>query len=307
MLEHRSGSLGLSSEHPAVPRREAQALRTSASLARPRAATRQEQLFANLVVSTSRRRRRGGPAFWASLSAHLALVVAAILGPVFWPTRLPEHPVDYIRVLLYNPPPPPPLPLPKGNPLMPEKARSQEPPSPRPEQPATETPLPRKTLPSRDSTAPRIAPPPDFVLPDLGEEPWGSATGSELGVPEGMEGGVPGGQVGGIPGGVIGGVIGGRLGGILPVANCDRPPRPIRQTRPQYPEEAFVKKVEGTVLLEILINVDGRVAHAKVLRSIPLLDEAALATVREWLFEPALKDGRPVATLARAPIRFTIY
>jgi protein TonB len=107
---------------------------------------------------------------------------------------------------------------------------------PQPEQP------PRETLSPKDSTAPRIALPPDFIPP----------------------------------------------------------------TRPQYPEEAFIKKVEGTVLLEILINVDGRVAHAEDLRSIPLLDEAALATVQQWLFEPALKNGRPVATLARAPISFTI-
>jgi protein TonB len=223
---------------------------------------------------------------------------------------MPETPLDYIRVLMYDPPPPPPLPLPRGNPLLPERAGPRERPvsqtEPEPQRLAREAPSLEASSPA-DSTAPRLTLPPDFGPLGLGEEQWGSATGSEFGVAEGMEGGVPGGQIGGMPGGVIGGVIGGRLGGIVPVADCDQPPRLIWQTRPKYPHEAFVKKVQGTVLLEILINVDGRVVHARVLQSIPLLDQAALASVEEWLFEPAVRNGRPVATLARAPIRFGLY
>jgi protein TonB len=77
--------------------------------------------------------------------------------------------------------------------------------------------------------------------------------------------------------------------------------------RPVYPQEAFVNKVEGIVVLEILIDESGHVVHARVVRSIPLLDAAALSAVRRWRFVPALRRGRPVATLATAPISFRIY
>jgi protein TonB len=122
-----------------------------------------------------------------------------------------------------------------------------------------------------------------------------------------MEGGVEGGVVGGVPGGVLGGVIGGT--GNVPVAvrDYDRPPRPIRITKPVYPQEAFIKKVEGTVVIEILIDAEGRVARARVVQSVPLLDDAALESVGAWRFSPAIKGGRPVASLAHAPITFRIY
>jgi protein TonB len=136
----------------------------------------------------------------------------------------------------------------------------------------------------------------------------GDPGGSVFGVPEGVEGGVEGGVVGGVPGGVVGGVLGGVPGsGPVPVMDYDRPPRPLRMPRPEYPSEAFVKKVEGTVVLQILIDEHGRVAQARVVRSIPMLDQAALHAVRTWAFIPALRGGQPVATLALAPVSFRIY
>jgi protein TonB len=111
--------------------------------------------------------------------------------------------------------------------------------------------------------------------------------------------------VGGIPGGVLGGVLGGT--GTGPVMDYDSAPRPIKITRPQYPQEAFVKKIEGTVIVEILIDSTGRVVRARVIQSVPMLDAAALQTVYQWVFEPAIKRGRPVPTIAHAPVAFRIY
>ena len=105
---------------------------------------------------------------------------------------------------------------------------------------------------------------------------------------------------------MVGGVIGG-TGAIIPVQDYDRPPRLLKQVRPTYPQEAFAKKVEGTVVLELLIDGAGRVANARVVQSVPALDGAALEAVREWLFAPAIKQGKPVATVARAPVTFRIY
>ena len=87
----------------------------------------------------------------------------------------------------------------------------------------------------------------------------------------------------------------------------DQAPRPIKITRPQYPTEAFVKKIEGTVLVEIVIDSAGRVVNARIKQSIPALDAAALRTVKEWMFSPAIKHGHPVATIALAPVSFRIF
>ena len=62
---------------------------------------------------------------------------------------------------------------------------------------------------------------------------------------------------------------------------------------------------EGEV--EILIDSTGRVAKARVVRSIPMLDASALQTVYQWRFSPAIKNGHPVATIAHAPVMFRIY
>jgi protein TonB len=125
------------------------------------------------------------------------------------------------------------------------------------------------------------------------------------GVREGTGVGVEGGVVGGVPRGVPGGVLGGT--GTGPVMDYDSAPRPIRITRPEYPAEAFARKIEGTVVVEILIDSQGRVVRARVIQSVPLLDAAALQTVYQWTFQPAVKHGRPVPTIAHAPVAFRIY
>jgi TonB family protein len=114
-------------------------------------------------------------------------------------------------------------------------------------------------------------------------------------VPQGLGKGVEGSVVGGVP------------TGTAPVMDFDQPPRAITITRPQYPMEAFIKKVEGTVIVEILIDATGRVVRARIIQSVPLLDAMARETVYQWFFVPAVKNGRPVPTLAHAPITFRIY
>jgi protein TonB len=111
--------------------------------------------------------------------------------------------------------------------------------------------------------------------------------------------------VGGVPGGVLGGMLGGT--GTGPVMDFDSPPRVIKQAKPQYPQDAFVKKIEGTVLIEALVDSQGRVSRARVIQSVPLLDAAALQAVYQWVFQPAMKHGRPVATIIHMPVAFRIY
>ena len=176
-----------------------------------------------------------------------------------------------------------------------------------------ETPKPvTENKPKPEFTAPIETPQPQEtakIEPEAGvrpEDQFGSETGSDFGDPLGMEEGVEGGVVGGVPGGVLGGVLGGT--GTGPVMDYDSPPRPIKITRPQYPQEAFVKKIEGTVVVEILIDSQGRVVRARVIQSVPLLDAAALQTVYQWVFQPAVKHGRPGAPRSPTPpVAFRIY
>ena len=87
----------------------------------------------------------------------------------------------------------------------------------------------------------------------------------------------------------------------------DSPPRVRRTAKPQYPREAFDAKVEGTVLIEMLVDDKGRVAKARVIQTVPGLDEAALDAAMKWQFEPARKGGKPVATIIHMPVAFRIY
>ncbi len=250
----------------------------------------------DLFGSLSRERRPGrlGRAATFSLVAHAIAGAAVILLPL---TRLALPPVerDPIRVLVYDPPPPPPPPLPRGPGL------TRRMPA-RPAEPVVARPTPAFVAPL-EQDRPEPAPASAEAISDAG----GSPTGSEQGVPEGMEGGQVGGVVGGVPGGVLGGVIGGTGDMPVPVAHPDRAPRLLRLVRPEYPQDAFVKKVEGVVHVEILIDASGRVVRARVTRSVPLLDAAAVAAVRQWVFAPAVQGGRPVATVALAPVTFTLY
>ena len=66
------------------------------------------------------------------------------------------------------------------------------------------------------------------------------------------------------------------------------------------PEAASAAGVQGAVIVEVVIDESGAVTQPRILRSIPLLDDAALEAVREWRFEPTVVDGRAV------PVRMTL-
>jgi protein TonB len=86
----------------------------------------------------------------------------------------------------------------------------------------------------------------------------------------------------------------------------DTPPKPKKVTRPNYPKGAFKKGIEGTVLVELVIDREGHVRQARVLKSVPELDDAALKCVKGWRFAAAVKNGEPVATIAHVPVMFKI-
>jgi protein TonB len=85
-----------------------------------------------------------------------------------------------------------------------------------------------------------------------------------------------------------------------------RAPVKLMHVAPVYPGIALQARVEGVVILEATIDVDGHVTSAKVLRSIPLLDQAAVDAVRQWQFTPTLLNGVAVPVIMTVTVSFTL-
>ena len=85
-----------------------------------------------------------------------------------------------------------------------------------------------------------------------------------------------------------------------------RAPTKVKDVSPIYPSIAQAARVQGVVILEAVIGSDGVVKDARVLRSIPLLDQAALDAVRQWVFTPTLLSGVPVPVVMTVTVSFTL-
>ena len=85
-----------------------------------------------------------------------------------------------------------------------------------------------------------------------------------------------------------------------------REPRKMVDVAPAYPQLAQASHVEGLVVIEAIIDARGIVQSARVLRSVPLLDQAALDAVRQWRYTPALLNGVPVPVIMTVTVNFTL-
>ena len=84
-------------------------------------------------------------------------------------------------------------------------------------------------------------------------------------------------------------------------------PEAITKVQPVYPELARDAGVDGTVMVQALVGKDGKVKDAKVVKSINMLDQAALDAVKNWVFKPALSNNKPVAVWVAVPVRFSLH
>lgn len=166
--------------------------------------------------------------------------------------------------------------------------------------------------------------------------PGGVAGGVAGGVVGGEVGGVIGGEIGGVKGGEIGGVLGGKVGGTgtgregdgtggleAPVAPAPPPPPPpsgplrvggdvkapvvVDRADPEYTESARKARVAGVVVVEAIIDKNGRVQDVKVIKGLPMgLGASAEAAVRRWRFKPGTLNGQPVATIFNLTVNFKL-
>jgi protein TonB len=152
----------------------------------------------------------------------------------------------------------------------------------------------------------------------------GGVVGGEIGGVKGGEiGGVLGGQIGGVVGGVVGGKVGGTgtgtegegtgsdedpPSGPLRVGGDVKAPVAIDRVEPEYTEAARKAKVAGIVVVEAIIDRNGRVQDVKVVKDLPMgLSAQAEAAVRRWRFKPGTLNGKPVATIFNLTVNFKLH
>lgn len=94
---------------------------------------------------------------------------------------------------------------------------------------------------------------------------------------------------------------------IFSLAELDNRPVPMSQAAPRHPRDLLKAKTEGLVVLLFVVNESGRIEDPRVeTSSHPDFEKPALDAVKRWKFKPGQKDGKPVSTYVRQPIRFTI-
>lgn len=81
----------------------------------------------------------------------------------------------------------------------------------------------------------------------------------------------------------------------------------VRGEKPVYPEKALKKRSEGTVILDVVLDVRGKVKDVRVIRSLPDLDQAAVDAVKGWTYEPYLLDGKPREVIFTTLVKFTLH
>jgi protein TonB len=217
-----------------------------------------------------------------SLLLHLVVLAAIVVVPLLASDQIPE-PASAVKAFFVEPlaaPPPPPPPPPPA---------------------------------ARAAVVPKVQPKPvvqqnAFVAPvDVPQD-----IKPEESLDLGVEGGA-GGVEGGVPGGVVGGVVCGlpdapppppqqavRVGGQI------KEPKKLKSVNPEYPAIAKQARVQGVVILECTISPQGKVTEVKVLRGIPLLDEAAVTAVKQWVYTPTLLNGVPVPVIMTVTVNFKL-
>jgi TonB family protein len=95
-------------------------------------------------------------------------------------------------------------------------------------------------------------------------------------------------------------------GRVVRVGGAVKEPRKLKDVRPLYPDIAKQARVQGVVILEARIGPRGDVTAVRVLRGIPLLNEAAVDAVKQWAYEPTLLNGVPVPVIMTVTVNFRL-
>ena len=253
-------------------------------------------MFDEVLIESAGKDRKKGTWITALISGvvHL-LIIGAIVAASLYVKENPEiieKPMSAFIVASAPPPPPPPPPASGGA----TRPRVQ-----------VETPREQR---QEQFTQPRETPR-DVPVVDEGEEAGETEGGVVGGVRGGQAGGVVGGQIGGVVGGTLGGQLGGQLGGTgdrpVRVGGNVKAPIAVKRVDPVYTEVARRSRTQGIVIIEAVIDRQGNVTEARVLKPLPFgLDAAALHAVRQWKFQPGTLNGQPVPVYYNLTVNFRI-
>src|SRR6267154_3859189 len=167
------------------------------------------------------------------------------------------------------------------------------------------------------AVAPTVVVPPQVRLaenhmPNLGNPtaaplpsaPPSNGVGSGGGIGSGSGGGVGVGHGPGVGAGSGGGIG----GGVFKVGGGISAPQAVSTPDPEYTEEARNAKTQGTCILWLIVDDQGRPRDIRVVRGLGMgLDSKAIEAVKQWKFQPALKDGRPVNVQISVEVGFRLY
>jgi len=206
--------------------------------------------------------------------------------------KRPASPVPPARAKATPPAPKPEPPKPPAREVRVEPTKVDTPPPP-PPAPAVQAPV--KSIPAD--------PVESAGLPEAPPREPSRGTGDRGGVGSGSGQGVGAGTGGGLGAGTGGGTGGGVY---QPGAGID-PPTLVREVRPIYTDEARRQRIEGDVILDIVVRSDGSVGSIRVKRSLGGgLDQRAIDAVRQWRFNPAKRHGAPVDVAVEVAVEFKL-
>jgi len=240
-------------------------------------------MFQDAIFVPERNWRMRAAALPLAAFIHAVALTLAVTLPLMRAGDVPNIDVSDVIVV-------PALP---ANPLPPPKARSGN--------PAGHVRVKRPAVASGESW--RYVPidvPQGVVEEGLGEG------GSEFGIPGGVDYGAGEGAAANVLGTDLYGLVGKPSEPPVFAIGDVKPPKLVRRVEPAYPELARLSRSEGIVILEATTDVYGRVVAVRVLRSLPLLDEAAIDAVRQWVYEPLIVNGRPRPVTFTVTVRFVL-
>ena len=115
-----------------------------------------------------------------------------------------------------------------------------------------------------------------------------------------------GGEVGGVEGGVVKEEPPPAPKGPVRVGGQVKAPTKLKNVEPKYTDLAREARVSSVVILEAVIGKNGRVDRVKVLRGHPLLNDSAVAAVKQWVYSPTTLNGEPVDVVMTVTVNFKI-
>jgi periplasmic protein TonB len=225
-----------------------------------------------------------------SVVLHVVVIGTPILLGLFYTDTINIK--QFASMMLVAPPPPPPPPPPATNVIV------------------KVAPAHRTFMSGGKLIAPTVIPKQIAEIKEAPLEPE-SFGGAEGGVP----GGVPGGQMGGVIGGVIGGVLNTAAKPLVPMGKPNapirvggrvRPPKPIRQVRPDYSTLARQAHIQGEVLIDAVLDEQGNVIEMKIVSGPPILYQAALDALKQWKYEPTYLNEQAIAVQMIVKITFQL-